>query len=62
MMTFELEIFEDQLLNREQLIAVLKDTPVTEQIVLDTRGEGPSLHQCGLIKLLKDFIVPLKSA
>ena len=59
MRTFELEIFDDQLLNKEQLIAVLKNTPSHEEIVLGTRGEGPSLHQCGLIKLLEERDVDL---
>ena len=59
MITFQLEIFDDRLINREQLLTVLKDTPVTEQILLDTQGEGPSLHQCGLIKLLEETDVNL---
>ena len=59
MITFNLEIFEDVLQNREELIVVLRDTPLQEKILLDTQGEGPSLRQCGLIKLLEETDIDL---
>lgn len=52
MATFNLHIFEDQLLNRDQLIAFLKQTPREKTIVLSTSMEGPSLHQCGVVAIL----------
>ena len=42
MIPFQLEIFDDRLLNREELIAVLKNTPDTEvqeqHQILDNRN------------------------
>jgi hypothetical protein len=52
MATFNLQIFEDQLLNRDQLISFLKQTPKEESIILSTSMEGPSLHQCGVVAVL----------
>lgn len=52
MITFKLHIFEDQLLNKDQLITLLKETPKDENIILTTSMEGPSLHQCGVVGIL----------
>jgi len=57
MLTFNLQIFEDQLLNSDDLLNFLTST--TEEVELSTQGEGPSLHQCGLIKLLEENNIDL---
>ena len=52
MTTFNLEIFEDQLLNKEELVELLETTPKSQSIILDTQGEGPSLYECGVIDVI----------
>lgn len=54
MITFNLHIFEDQLINRDDFVDFLKYTPQDVDIVLSTSMEGPSLAQCGVVKLLLD--------
>lgn len=50
MLTFNLQIFDDTILNRDQLEEFLKTT--TGPVELNTLGEGPSLVQCGLVDIL----------
>lgn len=50
MQAFELNIFDDQLLNGKELKEFLDNT--TGPITLSTRKEGPSLKQCGVIDIL----------
>lgn len=52
MATFNLQIFEDQLLNKDDLLALLESAPSDEIITLDTQGEGPCLTACGIVDLL----------
>lgn len=57
MATFNLQIFDDTILNSVELLEFLKTT--SGPVELDTLGEGPSLIQCGLVDILtesgKDF-------
>ena len=52
MLTFNLHIFEDHLLNSEDFIKFLNETPADKDIVLSTQMEGPSLRQCGVVDIL----------
>lgn len=52
MTTFNLQIFDDTILNRDQLVEFLKTT--TGPVELDTLGEGPSLVQSGLLDILNE--------
>ena len=52
MLTFNLKIFDDTILNRDQLLEFLKTTP--GPVELDTLREGPSLIQCGLVDVLSE--------
>lgn len=52
MQTFELNIFDDQLLNGEELREFLDNT--TGPITLTTRMEGPSLTHCGVVAILDE--------
>jgi len=52
MATFNLQIFDDIIVNRNELIEFLKTT--TGPVELDTLGEGPSLGQCGLLDILNE--------
>ena len=52
MTTFNLQIFDDTISNRDQLVEFLKTT--TGPVELDTLCEGPSLIQCGLIDILNE--------
>ena len=53
MQTFELNIFDDQLLNGGELKEFLDNT--TESITLTTSKEGPSLIHCGVIAILDEY-------
>ena len=50
--TFNLRVFEDTILDRDELLEFLKTT--AGQVNLDTLGEGPSLNECGLVDILNE--------
>ena len=50
--TFNLRVFEDTILDRDELLEFLKTT--AGQVNLDTLGEGPSLNECRLVDILNE--------